>query len=193
MCIRDRHWWHPPAGRGVRTRCSDDYLWLPYVTSSYVLVTGDTSILDEHVQFLESRPLAKDEHSYYDMPIRSDQSATLYEHCVRAIDFGLQFGQHGLPLMGAGDWNDGMDRVGSEGKGESVWLAWFLSDTIQRFSEVARLREDELLLHRFGSVSYTHLDVYKRQRQSLLQTFWRSNFFPYNVYMSRCSNLYPIK
>lgn len=147
-----QHWWHPPAGRGVRTRCSDDYLWLPYVTSSYVLVTGDVSILDDHVPFLESRPLAKDEHSYYDMPIRSDQSATLYEHCVRAIDFGLQFGQHGLPLMGAGDWNDGMDRVGSEGKGESVWLAWFLSYTIKRFSEIALLREDEVLLSRFGEI-----------------------------------------
>ena len=89
------------------------------------------------------------------MPIRSDQSATLYEHCVRAIDFGLQFGQHGLPLMGAGDWNDGMDRVGSEGKGESVWLGWFLSDTIKRFSEVAQLRKDELLLSRFGLIQAT--------------------------------------
>jgi len=118
-------------------------------------VTGDVSILDEQVQFMESRALAKEEHSYYDMPIRSDQSATLYEHCVRAIDFGLQFGQHGLPLMGAGDWNDGMDRVGSEGKGESVWLGWFLSDTIKRFSEVAQLRKDELLLSRFGLIQAT--------------------------------------
>lgn len=150
-----QHWWHPPAGRGVRTRCSDDYLWLPYVTSSYVLVTGDVSILDEQVQYLESRPLAKEEHSYYDMPIRSDQTASLYDHCVKAIEFGLQFGQHGLPLMGAGDWNDGMDRVGSEGKGESVWLAWFLSDTIQRFSEVAGLKEDQLLLNRFEVILST--------------------------------------
>ncbi|HEY3386355.1 MAG TPA: glucoamylase family protein, partial [Saprospiraceae bacterium] len=113
-----QHWWHPPAGRGVRTRCSDDYLWLPYVTSSYILVTGDASILDEQVQFLESRALGREEHSYYDMPVRSDLSASLYQHCVKAIEYGLQFGIHGLPLMGAGDWNDGMDRVGLEGKGE---------------------------------------------------------------------------
>ena len=139
-----QHWWHPPAGRGVRTRCSDDYLWLPYVTSSYILVTGDASILDEQVQFLESRALGREEHSYYDMPVRSDLSASLYQHCVKAIEYGLQFGIHGLPLMGAGDWNDGMDRVGLEGKGESVWLAWFLCDTIQKFSEATlHLKDNE--------------------------------------------------
>ncbi len=143
-----QHWWHPPAGRGVRTKCSDDYLWLPYVTSRYVLVTGDATILDEQVQFLESRMLAKEEHSYYDMPIRSDQTSNLYDHCIRAIEHGFQFGQHGLPLMGAGDWNDGMDRVGSEGKGESVWLAWFLSDTLQKFKVIAELRDDKVFVER---------------------------------------------
>lgn len=150
-----QHWWHPPAGRGVRTRCSDDYLWLPYVTSSYILVTGDHSILDENLQFLESRELGRDEHSYYDMPVRSDQSATLYNHCVRAIEYGLQFGVHGLPLMGAGDWNDGMDHVGAQGKGESVWLAWFLSDTIRKFGVVSNHMQDHAFTERCDAILKT--------------------------------------
>ena len=147
-----QHWWHPPVGRGVRTRCSDDYLWLPYVTSKYVEVTGDAEILEQVIGFIESRELAKDEHSYYDLPIHSDQSATLYEHCVRAIEYGLQFGEHGLPLIGSGDWNDGMDRVGTEGKGESVWLAWFMYDTIERFKALVIAREDTLLLERIEAL-----------------------------------------
>ncbi len=150
-----QHWWHPPVGRGVRTRCSDDYLWLPFATSRYVLVTGDVSILEENIQFLESRELTRDEHSVYDLPIRSDQSASLYDHCVRAIEYGLQFGEHGLPLMGAGDWNDGMDRVGSEGKGESVWLAWFLYDTIKKFIEVLHLKHDTGRIEKYTGILET--------------------------------------
>ncbi len=137
-----QHWWHPPTGRGVRTLCSDDFLWLPLAVSRYVQSTGDTGVLSEKVHFITGRPVNPDEESYYDLPGRSEETASLYDHCVLAIRKGLKFGVRGLPLIGSGDWNDGMNMVGKDGKGESVWLAFFMYEVLSRFSTVARLMDD---------------------------------------------------
>ncbi len=143
-----QHWWHPPGGRGVRTHFSDDYLWLPYVTCRYVSSVADTGVLDEKIPYLEGRAVRPDEEAYYDLPNRSEEWGTLYEHCVRAIEYGLKFGQHGLPLIGCGDWNDGMNLVGKEGRGESVWLAFFLYEVLKQFAELARARKDNTFAER---------------------------------------------
>ena len=138
-----QHWWHEPGGQGVRTKFSDDRLWLVYATMQYVAATRDTGLLDESVPFLEGRVLAPDEHEAYERPSVSKQTASIYEHCVRAIALNLSVGEHGLPFMGTGDWNDGMSLVGAGGKGESVWLGWFLLSILRPFADVAAGRGEQ--------------------------------------------------
>ncbi|WP_242847754.1 GH36-type glycosyl hydrolase domain-containing protein [Fervidicella metallireducens] len=138
-----QHWWHPGAGdKGIRTRFSDDLVWLPYVTSEYVKVTGDFEVLREIVNYLEDEPLREGEDERYGIPRISEEKSSVYEHCIRAIERSLKFGEHGIPLMGSGDWNDGMSTVGNKGKGESVWLGWFIYTTLNNFIPICREFKD---------------------------------------------------
>ncbi|HET9002894.1 MAG TPA: glucoamylase family protein, partial [Gemmatimonadaceae bacterium] len=152
-----QHWWHPHSGRGVRTKFSDDLAWLPYVVDHYIRVTGDASVLDEQAPFLTMRQLEPHEHEVYDLPQPSGESGTVYEHCLRALRRACTVGEHGLPLIGIGDWNDGMNRVGVNGKGETVWLAWFLATTLRSFAVIADSRGDKTEATTFRSQAESYV------------------------------------
>lgn len=165
-----QHWWHPPGGAGTRTRFSDDYLWLPLVVAHYIRVTGDAGVLDAAVPFLHSPPLELNEHERYEVPTVSPQTAALYEHCRRAIERGTRTGPHGLPLMGCGDWNDGMNRVGELGQGESVWVGWFQLVILREFIPLMKARGDHSTVKK--------LEIYAELlRKALEQHAWDGNWY----------------
>ncbi len=165
-----QHWWHEPSGKGTRTRFKDDRLWLPYIVSAYIDLTGDDAILNEQLPFIEDALLSDGEDERYGMPKVSQVSASLYDHCLKAIDISLSFGSHGLPLMGSGDWNDGMNTVGNKGRGESVWLGWFLCAVLKKFSTLCINRG-------FDDLAANYLITRTQLMSSIEQNAWDGSWY----------------
>ena len=153
-----QHWWHNDTGRGVRTKMSDDLLWLPYVLATYIKNTGDMSILDEETGYLKDKELGENETERFSIPNTSEDKGTIYEHCIKAVERTLKFGEHGLPLIGTGDWNDGMNKVGIEGKGESVWLAWFMYDVLNKVAPICQRQGEEDRADKYNQIAKSLLE-----------------------------------
>lgn len=165
-----QHWWHPVVDSGIRTRFSDDLLWLPYVIMDYIKNTGDFAILDEEVKYLIDTPLSEGEDERYNISGRTDFTGSIYEHCIKAIEKALKFGPHNIPLMGSGDWNDGMSTVGNKGKGESVWLGWFLYDILADFVGACTYKNDDERLKKYR-------DMQEYIRKNLEKNAWDGNWY----------------
>ena len=164
------HWWHEETGRGIRTRFSDDLLWLPYTVADYIEFTNDYSILDIETNYLNGEVLEDGVDERYDLYLPSDKKGTIYEHCIKAIEKSLDFGEHGLPKIGSGDWNDGFSTVGNKGKGESVWLAFFLCSVLNKFIPICEYMKDE-------KSSEKYKDIIELLRKSINTKAWDGRWF----------------